>query len=172
VRRSLVLAAFFAPSLAFAQARQPVPGGPREEVFRMVDAYIVSNLQDALGLTDDQFSKLVPLVKHLQNDRRELTQKRQAMMRELRGMFQAGTATEARVADVLRDVKALDAEMPATLKRDLDAIDAGLSPVQQAKYRVLEFNVDQRIRGLMTRWVQQEQKDRPGARPPQVSPQP
>jgi hypothetical protein len=172
VRVRLALALLLLPALASAQARQPAPGGPREEVFRMVDAYIVSNLQDALGLSDDQFSHLVPLVKHLQNDRRELTQRRQAMMRELRGMFQAGTATEARVADVLKDVKALDADMPATLKRDLDAIDAGLTPVQQAKYRVLEFNVDQRIRGLMTRWVQQEQKERPGARQPLPSPQP
>jgi hypothetical protein len=153
-----------------AQSPQlPPQGGPREEVFKMVDAYIVSNLQDGLGITDDQFARLVPLVKHLQTDRRDLTQRRQALMRELRGMLQAGTATEVRVADILKDVKAIDADLPQTMRKDQDAIDAMLNPLQQAKYRVLEFNVDQRIRGLMTRWVQQQ---RAGARQQGQSPQP
>ena len=36
----------------------------------MVDAYIVSNLQESLGLTDEQFVRLLPLVKRLQSERR------------------------------------------------------------------------------------------------------
>ena len=32
----------------------------------MVDAYIVSNLQESVGLTDEQFVKVLPLVKRLQ----------------------------------------------------------------------------------------------------------
>ena len=53
------------------------PGaGPRDDAFRMVDAYIVSNLQESLGLTDEQFVKALPLVKRLQRDRRELAQRR------------------------------------------------------------------------------------------------
>lgn len=38
---------------------QPTPSGPRrggaarDDAFRMVDAYIVSNLQESLGLTDE-----------------------------------------------------------------------------------------------------------------------
>jgi hypothetical protein len=151
------------------QSQSPNPAlapgmGPREEVFKMVDAYIVSNLQDSLGLTDDQFARLVPLVKRLQTDRRELTLRRQALMREMRAMLQAGTATESRVSDVLKDVKAVDAELPVTLKRDQDAIDASLNPLQQAKYRVLEFNVDQRIRGLMNRWVQSQRQQQGAGR--------
>ena len=32
----------------------------------MVDAYVVSNLQESLGLSDEQFAKAIPLVKKLQ----------------------------------------------------------------------------------------------------------
>jgi hypothetical protein len=37
----------------------------------MVDAYLVSNLQESLGLTDEQFAKAIPLVKKVQAERRE-----------------------------------------------------------------------------------------------------
>ena len=123
--------------------------GPRDEAFRMIDAYIVSNLQESLELTDDQFVKLLPLVKHLQNDRRALVQRRQQSLMELRRLLASGGATEPRVSELLRQVKAVEAEEPATLRRDRDAIDAALTPLQQAKFRVLEVEVDRKIRELM-----------------------
>jgi Spy/CpxP family protein refolding chaperone len=152
-------------SAAFAQQPQPaVSAKPGDEIFKMVDAYIVSNVQEGLGLTDDQFAKLVPLVKHLQNDRRAFNQRRRSLIRELRSMFESGTATEARVTDLLKELKTLESDSPALIKKDQDGLDAVLTPVQQAKYRVLESDVDQRIRGIMTRLGQQP---RPGARAPQ-----
>ena len=51
------------------------------------------------------------------------------------------------MAELLREVKAAEAEEAATMRRDLDAIDAVLTPVQQAKYRVLEVEVERKIRG-------------------------
>lgn len=143
-------------------ASPPLPP-PRQEIFRMVDAYIVSNLQESLGLTDEQFAKLIPLVKRVQKNRREFNQKRQAIIRELRTSFQAGTATEARVGELMKELKALEVEGPQSLKKDQDAIDAALNPVQQAKYRVLEFNVDQRIRGLMGRLGRPPRREEPEA---------
>jgi len=115
----------------------------------MIDAYIVSNLQESLELTDDQFVKLLPLVKHLQNDRRALVQRRQQSLMELRRLLASGGATEPRVSELLRQVKAVEAEEPATLRKDRDAIDAALTPLQQAKFRVLEVEVDRKIRELM-----------------------
>ena len=78
LRVAALLAALVLPVAAMAQV-PPEPGGalePREEAGRLVDAYILSNLQESLGLSDEQFVKLLPLVKRLQADRREAMQRR------------------------------------------------------------------------------------------------
>ena len=115
----------------------------------MVDAYIVSNLQESLDLTDEQFVKLLPLVKRLQTDRRAVLQRRQQPLMELRRLLASGGATETKVTELLRQIKAAEADEPAVLRKDRDAIDAVLSPVQQAKFRVMEVEVEHKIRELM-----------------------
>lgn len=149
---------------AFAQAPGPSPRrapGPRDDAFRMVDAYIVSNLQESLGLTDEQFVKALPLVKRLLGDRRELADRRRRGLRELRQLFQSGAATEAGVAERLREVKALEIEEGETLKRNLDALDGVLTPIQQAKFRVMEVEVEQKIREIMAQARQRRRGDPP-----------
>jgi hypothetical protein len=123
----------------------------RAEAFRMVDAYVMSNLQESLGLSDEQFAKAVPLVTKLQTERRDYLVQRGRKVREMRRLLQQGGASEAQVLDLLREVKALDAEGPAAARRDLDALDAVLTPIQQAKFRVLELEVEQRMRELVRR---------------------
>ncbi|HSD28761.1 MAG TPA: hypothetical protein VLL75_15770, partial [Vicinamibacteria bacterium] len=75
-RTTLGLLLAFAAWGATARAQDetaPVAGRPAraDEAFKLVDAYVVSNLQESLGLTDDQFAKAIPLVKRLQTERRE-----------------------------------------------------------------------------------------------------
>jgi hypothetical protein len=160
---------------AFLGGGQEGPGGgrerPRDEAFKMIDAYIVSNLQESLDLTDDQFVKLLPLVKRLQSDRRDIAQRRQRALMELRRLLGSGGATEARVTELLRQIKTAEAEEPALLKKDRDAIDAVLSPIQQAKFRVLEVEVERKIRELMGQIRSQRRNQgqpRPNApRPPE-----
>jgi Spy/CpxP family protein refolding chaperone len=142
-----------AAGTASAQGRARAGGGPaaREEIFRMIDAYIVSNLQESLGLTDEQFVKLLPPVKRLQSERRAFAQKRFETLAEARRLLESGTATEPRIAELVRALKTQEAEEPAALQRDREAIDALLTPVQQAKFRILEARVEQRIRELVAR---------------------
>jgi hypothetical protein len=140
-------------ALVSAQEEAPPAGGPlrpREEAFRMVDAYFVSNLQESLGLTDEQFVRLLPMVRRLQNDRRQLAQRRQRALQEMRKLLQSGAATQGRLEDLLRELKAVESEQPAVVRRDLEAIDGVLTPVQQAKYRILELEVERKIRDIMT----------------------
>lgn len=157
---ALVLACAVAEP-AFAQpnrGRRP----PRDEsLYRMVEAYLVSNLQEAVGLDDAQLARVLPHVKRLQRDRRETIQRRMKALQELRRVMQAGGATEARVAELLREVKAAEVEGQAQVRRDMDALDAVLSPVQQAKYRLLEVEVERRLRGLMA----SRRQDRPRLAP-------
>lgn len=152
----LVLAA------AGATAQQDAPAGRpgREEAFRMVDAYLVSNLQESLGLSDDQFAKAIPLVKKLQRERREYLMERGRLMREMRRLLRQGGSPEASVLELLQEAKKLEVEGPERTRRNLEALDGLLTPVQQAKYRVLEGEVEQRVRELTNR----ARAARPGTR--------
>jgi len=159
----LVLALGAGNARALAQ-EEPAAGAERPgraEAFKMVDAYVMSNLQESLGLSDEQFAKAIPLVTKLQTERREYYFERTRKMREMRRLLRQGGATEAQVLELLAQVKALDADGPARARRDLDALDAVLTPLQQAKFRVLELEVEQRMRELVRR-----ARPREGARAP------
>jgi hypothetical protein len=130
----------------------------RDETFRLMDAYMISNLQDSLGLTEEQFSRALPLVKRLQSDRRDFAKRRMQALRLLRKALASGTATEGSVVDLLKDLKAASADERAGTLRNLEALDAVLSPLQQAKYRVFEAEVDVRLRHLLAR---SQDRDRP-----------
>lgn len=154
---------------ARALAQEEPPAGAdrpgRDEAFKLVDAYVVSNLQESLGLTDEQYAKAIPLVKNLQTERRLYLLGRMRTVREMRRLLQRGGATEAEVLDLLKQLKALDEDGPTRTRKNLEALDAMLSPLQQAKYRVLELEVEQRMRELLNR-VRPRTAPRQGGRPP------
>jgi hypothetical protein len=116
-----------------------------------MDAYLISNLQESLGLTDEQFAKALPLVKKLQSDRRDFAKRRMQALRLLRKTLVSGSATEVSVGELLRDLKSASADERAGTLRNLDVLDAVLTPIQQAKYRVFEAEVDLRLRHLLAR---------------------
>ena len=135
--------------MAQAPPDPPPPGGPREEVGRMVDAYVLSNLQEGLGLSDDQFVRLLPLVKRLQAERREAMEHRARSLREMRRLLKSGSATEPEVLAQLKEYKAFEADEPGRGRKGMEAIDGLLTPLQQAKFRVFEADVGQKLRELM-----------------------
>lgn|GEM_PF-1998673 len=172
---SLFLVAGFGLLIVSGPTQAPSPpaprGGPGLEAAKMIDAYIVSNLQESLGLSDEQFVKLLPLVRHLQSERRDFVQRRNKTVRELRRLLNSGTATEPQVLDALRELKALESDGPWKIQKSLEAIDAALSPLQQAKFRVLEIEVEQKIRELMNQIRRQgPPADRPGRDRPAQDP--
>jgi Spy/CpxP family protein refolding chaperone len=155
VKRLAAVLVLVACASAAAQEAAPPSGRPprpdREEAFRMIDAYIAGKLQESVGLTDDQFAKVLPLVTQLHRDRREVFHRRQQLLRDLRRRLASGTATEAEVEQRLVEVKRLENEEQVRLRRNREAVDAALTPLQQAKLRVLEAEVEQRIRSLRMR---------------------
>ncbi len=175
MRRFLAIALLAVASGAWAQPPQPleprgVPPRPQDEGARMVEAYILSNLQESLGLSDEQFVKILPLVKKLQTDRREYAQGRMRLIRQMRRGLESGSATEPQIVDLLKELKALDAEGPARNKKDLDAVDAVLTPLQQAKLRVLEIEVERKLRELLSQIRRPRNPGRPGNEPPPENP--
>jgi len=180
VLTALALAISLAAASASAQPgaprpESPLPAGaglPREDIAKMIDAYVISNLQEGLGLSDEQFVKLLPLVKRLQNDRRALALRRQRTVMEMRRLLQSGTATDARVSELLRELKAVETEEPALIRRDRDALDGLLTPLQQAKYRLMEVELERRLREMINQArnrntadpARQRRNERPEAR--------
>lgn len=169
-RLAVLALALCASARAQAPEEGPRPGRPRDEAFKMVDAYVVSNLQESLGLSDDQFVKLLPAVKRLQTERRAFAEKRHHALRELRRQLKSGAATEAQVGQALREIKKLETEEPAALRRNMDAIDAALDPLQQAKFRVLMVEVEMKIREIMSQMRSERRGGEPGP-PPRRPPQ-
>lgn len=146
---------------------------PREEAWKLVDAYVISNLQESLGLSDEQFVKLLPLLKSLQTGRRGFAQRRSELIAEMRRLLRSGEATEARIDGLMKQLRALETDEPEALRRQVAAIDAVLSPVQQAKFRILEAEVERRIRELMQQMRRpanarewQERRQQPRQDPP------
>jgi hypothetical protein len=137
---------------------------PRDEAYKMVDAYLVSNMQESLGLTDEQFVKVLPLVKKLQSERRDQMQKRMLAMVELRGLLGSGRATEAQVDDALKEVKRLELAGPREIRKHMDALDEQLSVLQQAKFRIVEVEVERKVRELLNRAQRPEAGARRGPR--------
>lgn len=131
----------------------------REETFRLMDAYLISNLQESIGLTDQQFTQVLPLVKRLQSDRRVFATKRMQALRTLRRSLNSGRATEAGVGHLLAELKAAVSDEHAATVANAEALDALLTPLQQAKYRVFEAEVDARLRRLRDRSQNREGRD-------------
>jgi Spy/CpxP family protein refolding chaperone len=155
MRAVVLAAALLAGGTALAQEQEPrARRGPEagpEHVFKMVDEYFVRNLKARLDLTDEQLARVLPPVRKLQNDRRALTRRRFRAMSELRRSLASGGATEGGIEALLREVKAVEAEESSTLRRDREAVDGALTPLQQAKFRVLEAEVERRVRHALAR---------------------
>lgn len=159
--RALVVAFVLASAAGAAaqDARPPQEGRPeagpgrrpREEIFRMVDAYLAEHLQESLALSDEQRNRLMPLVRKLNADRRRFAERRIRSVMQMRRMLKDGTATEARIAELLQQLKAAEVEEPVALRAGHDAIDAQLTPIQQAQFRILEAEMEHRLRQVMAR---------------------
>ena len=151
------------PALLSAQQRSP-QDRPADEAFKMVDAYLIANIQEGVDLTDEQFVKLLPLIKRQQTERREFTQRRQRALRDLTRSVRAGDSEPAVVAALDR-LKLVGADALNARIQGYAAIDAELDPIQQAKLRIFEFEVERRIRDLMRRvrggQQQRQRQDRP-----------
>lgn len=147
------LLALFVVAQASGQAGQGRGGGDnrREEVFRMVDAYLAMNMEEALDLSPEQSAKVLPLVKRLQVDRRRFMERKMEAIRELKRSLGSGSATEGQITGLMTEIRAMEREEPLVLAKDRDAIDGVLTVLQQAQYRVLESEVEHRIRGLLRR---------------------
>ena len=144
-------AALAAQETSGAAARTERGGVLREEINEMVDAYLLMKVQERLTLTDEQMLKVMPLIRKYHSERRDLERRRFQLLMEMREGLASGGVKEDRVVSFLRDFKTVEADLQAAIRRNLAAVDAVLTPVQQVKYRLLEFELDRHLRELRHR---------------------
>lgn len=154
-----LLAALAVPSGAAAAAQAPAPGAAPEElkpaeVQRLFDAYVVVQAQEALRLTDDQYSRLLPKLRALQQIRRESQQARLRLIAELAALTNPKrdpAADESELHTRLSALQELDSRSAADLRRAYDEIDEVLDVRQQARFRVFEEQIERRKLQLLLR---------------------
>lgn len=161
---ALVLGAALSSGAAAAQpggraGRQtpPAAGAGEEpnvtpaEIRKMFDSYALMQAQEQLHITDDQFPKFLTRFKALQDVRRRTLGERNRLLQELRRLANDPQGDEAAMKDRIKALEDLDDRSHADIRRAYDAIDQVLDARQQARFRVFEEVMEQRMLQLITR---------------------
>ena len=160
LRLTLVLLSVLAIATgSTAQNRDRNPQPNRQEVEGMMEAYILSKLQDSLDLTDEQFGSMVVAQKKLSDTRREYRRDRMQVLRQMRQTLQRDQAGESELQPLLSELDTLRDEFASNEKSRYAAIDDILDIRQRARYRVLEVELQRRL-GEMMRQVRGGGNDR------------
>jgi hypothetical protein len=136
--------------LLSAPARQEEPEArpSSEEVEGMVDAYIISKLQEALILSDEAFGRMVVAQKKMQETRRSYRRERNEVLREMRQALrrEAGEEELGPLLSRLDELQQKFLEDERARYRDIDAL---LDLRQRARYRILEGEIQRRLQQLI-----------------------
>lgn len=142
-----ILASFLTGAARGQEERDLRPSG--EEVDGMIDAYILSKLQDALVLSDEEFGRMVVAQKKMQDARRSYRRERNEVLRQMRQALRREDAGEPELSPLLSRLDELHQgflEEERARYRDIDTI---LDVRQRARYRILEGEIQRRLQQLI-----------------------
>jgi hypothetical protein len=167
-----------APRVLFAQeagrGAPPVPPPTDSmspaQLHQLFDAMLVMQAQDALSLNEQQYAQFLTRLRVLQETRRRHQQERARVINELQRLTNprnVEAAPEAELKTRLTSLQELEARSAAELRRAYSGIDEVLNPLQQARFRVLEEQIERRKLELIARARINNQQNRPPSpRPP------
>jgi hypothetical protein len=154
----LLLALFVlaAPAAGQAGARQPLDAPPDfspGEIQRLFDAMLVADAERALELNDKQYPEFLTRLRALQETRRANLLQRLKLMAELQRLSNPRNPKpdEATLKEHLTALQELESRSAAELRRSYNAIDEILDVRQQARFRVLEEQLERRKLELLMR---------------------
>lgn len=152
IRTTRLLVAFLVVSAVGAASLGAQPRNDaetRQDVEGMMEAYVLSKLQDALELSDEQFGAMVVAQKKLSDARREYRRSRMQVLRQIRQALQRDSTGEAELQPLLGQLDTIRDEFAATEKSRYAAIDEILDIRQRARYRILEIELQRRLGEMM-----------------------
>jgi hypothetical protein len=157
----LILGLLAAPADAGqpGQRKPQQPGRPTRnmsaaQLHQLFDTMLVMQAQKALSLDEQQYGNFVARVRTLQDTRRRNQQERARLLGDLQRMTNPRAEKPASEDDLKARLNALqehDARAAAELRKAYNGIDEVLTPFQQARFRVLEEQIERRKLELLGR---------------------
>jgi hypothetical protein len=129
------------------------PGVSQGELQRLFDAYVLMQAQETLQLTDAQYPRFLARLRALQEVRRRTLAERTRIVQELRRMVQGrGEGADAgRLSERLKALREAEARAGVVIREAADSLDEVLDPLQQARWRILEEQMERRKLDLLMR---------------------
>lgn len=158
------------PGVSTAQDPQPLPRAARlapADVQRLFDAYTLMQAQDALKLSDQQYSQFVTRMKALQDVRHRNQQARQQLLREIERLSADSATDERALRDRLTALREQDVKMAGDLQKAYAGVDEVLDARQQARFRLFEESMERKKFDLLMR-ARQRGRARLNREPPAV----
>jgi hypothetical protein len=124
------------------------------EIQRLFDAMLLADAQQALALSDSQYPEFITRLRTLQETRRGNMAQRVKLMAELQRLSNPRATTppdDNALKDRLSAMQELESRSAAELRRAYNEIDELLDLRQQARFRVLEEQVERRRLELLMR---------------------
>ena len=156
---------------AMAQAEDMRP----PEIQKLFDAYLVMEAQQALQLSDQQYPQFLARLRTLQETRRRTQQERTQLMGQLLRLTNPRLpkpVEESELKSRLTSLQELESRTAAEMRKAYNGIDEVLDVRQQARFRVLEEQIERRKIELMMRARQQNRGNQQGPNAPPRKPQP
>lgn len=161
---------------AFASAQQD-PGDGADlspgELTRLFDTMLVMQAQNALALTEPQFAQFLPRLRDLQETRRRNLLERARLIGELQRLTNPrspANPSEAEIRQRLETLREVESRAAAEVRKAYSALDEILTPLQQARFRVLEEQIERRKLELVGRARQNQARPNNQRQPPRRPP--
>lgn len=116
-----------------------------------VVGFYIEQFPQQVEVTDEQFVKVLPILRQALRERREISARKTRTLNQLRMMVQSGDGSDDEIKRLLRELDKADADLQSSQEKFLNTIDPLLTPRQQARLRIFEFMIDQRIRRMIDR---------------------
>jgi hypothetical protein len=136
------------PAAATGDGARPITPG---EVRKMFDSYALMQAQEQLKISNEQFPKFLMQFKALQELRRTATQERNKILQELRQGAADTKVNDAQLKDHLKALRDIEEKSHGDMRKAYDEIDKVLDVRQQARFRVFEQQMEQRMLQLVSR---------------------
>lgn len=140
------------------------------EIQKIFDGYLLVQVQEALGLSEQQFAQVVPRVRALQETRRRHQQERARLLMELQRLtrpnLRGQQSDDALIRERLLKLQDNDTRFAEDLRRAYDALDEVLDVRQQGRFRIFEEQIERKKIELLLRARQNPNRMMPKRQPP------
>ena len=136
---------------------RPMNQERREELRKRVELIWMWKLTEELNLTEEEGTKVFPLLSTYEEKKRELREENRRLVRELKQMIDAG-ASEGDLKKAIRSLEENDQKLSKVKKEGFNELAKILSVEKQARYIVFQEHFQREIHGLIKKARHRERR--------------